>query len=147
MLAAVASACAGAGTALLRAACLASASQDSGLIEPSETKRSSFSTRSSTDFPRASRRATSLRRLTSCSSFGLATEPPKSAPPPGYIGHGTPRPGLRADTSLPRQLDDSISRATVRIDAGSKPNLLCSAFKGADAPKVCMPITRPFGPM
>ncbi len=48
---------------------------------------------------------------------------------------------------LRRQLDDSISRATVRIEAASNPNLLCSAFKGADAPKVCMPITRPFGPM
>jgi hypothetical protein len=52
--------------------------------------------------------------------------------------------GCAPPTKPPRcQLDESISRATVRIEAGSKPNLLCSAFKGADAPKVCMPITRP----
>jgi hypothetical protein len=45
-----------------------------------------------------------------------------------------------------RQLDDSISRATFRIEPGSNPNLHSSAFRGADPPKVCMPITRPFGP-
>src|SRR5580693_3576589 len=49
--------------------------------------------------------------------------------------------------STRHQLDDSISRATLRIDAESNPNLRCSAFKGADAPKVCMPITRPVGPI
>jgi len=54
-----------------------------------------------------------------------------------YLGIAPPR----------RQLDANTSRATLRIEAGSNPNLPCSAFKGADAPKVCMPITRPFGPM
>jgi FixJ family two-component response regulator len=44
------------------------------------------------------------------------------------------------------QLDDSISRAAFRIESGSNPNLPSSAFRGADPPKVCMPITRPFCP-
>ena len=38
---------------------------------------SDFSTRSSTNFPRASRHATSLRRLISSNSFGHAAELPK----------------------------------------------------------------------
>ena len=46
-----------------------------------------------------------------------------------------PRLPTKAREVATRQLDDSISRATVRIEAGSNPNLLCSAFKGADAPK------------
>ena len=40
--------------------------------------------------------------------------------------------------------NNSLAVATTR--SGSKPNLLCSALSGADAPKVCMPITLPVVP-
>jgi hypothetical protein len=51
-----------------------------------------------------------------------------------------------AEPPISDQLYANISRATFRIEPGSKPNLPSSAFSGAEPPKVCMPITRPFGP-
>src|SRR6185312_12354737 len=40
----------------------------------------------------------------------------------------------------------SISVANSTTRAGSKPNLCCSSFSGAEAPKVLMPTTLPYGP-
>ena len=40
----------------------------------------------------------------------------------------------------------SSSLATATTRSGSKPNLRCNSFSGAEAPKVCMPMTRPAAP-
>ena len=40
----------------------------------------------------------------------------------------------------------SASFAAAATRSGTKPNLCCSSFSGADAPKVSMPMTRPSGP-
>jgi hypothetical protein len=40
----------------------------------------------------------------------------------------------------------SSSFATAATRCGSNPNFSSSAFSGADAPNVCMPMTRPFAP-
>ena len=48
-----------------------------------------------------------------------------------------------AHVRLTRQFRPSTSLATATTRSGSKPNFCCSAFSGADAPKVCMPITLP----
>ena len=40
----------------------------------------------------------------------------------------------------------SSSCASATTRSGSKPNFCWSAFSGAEAPKVCMPITRPSEP-
>ncbi len=50
------------------------------------------------------------------------------------------------DDNAPDHLLPSSSLATVVTCSGSNPNLFCSSLSGAEAPKVCIPMTRPSGP-
>jgi hypothetical protein len=79
------------------------------------------------------------RRL---AELGIELSPPPL--PLGIYGEAVQTRNLLLRRPQP---DDTISRATDSIDPGLNPNLASSDFKGADAPKVCMPIMRPFGPM
>src|SRR5487761_82026 len=45
---------------------------------------------------------------------------------------------------LPHFPNSSLAVATTR--SGMKPNFFCNSFRGADAPKVCIPMERPVGP-
>ncbi len=99
-----------------------------------------FGRSSPVGMPRASstslRRAGSRKRQRSRGSSGDGLEPSRTQPPRRRCGQD-PAHGYLLPSS-------SCASATTR--SGSKPNFCWSAFSGAEAPKVCMPITRPSEP-
>src|SRR5207302_6386604 len=74
--------------------------------------------------------------------------------PHGEVVRGTP-PGVEGEECIVRheclpqrraRARASVSRAAATIRSGVNPNFVWSAFSGAEAPNVLMPITSPSGP-
>jgi hypothetical protein len=51
------------------------------------------------------------------------------------------------DPDFPGHLAASSSFASAMTASGWNPNFFCNSLRGAEAPKVCMPIIRPVSPM
>ena len=66
--------------------------------------------------------------------------------PPAELGLDFCKVSFPTVSQLVDYLAAKSSFATATTRSGSKPNFFCNSLSGAEAPKVCMPTTRPFSP-